>query len=202
MSASVLILYPSGFNCYSKFKRKVEKIISALNSVRLLSVNDNRGFIKRISTESYSAVSADNISSDEIIDKATHAIIFSDGSSFINELSVLTANKIPVREISVILTKVVNADKKQAYDVYIGRGSPWGNPYAIGEDGDREEVIHKFHYDFDRGFFTGGNRFKSNEEYLNELQKLSGKKLGCHCKPEACHGDVLADYLNSLDDGQ
>ncbi|ASF45912.1 DUF4326 domain-containing protein [Methylovulum psychrotolerans] len=35
-----------------------------------------------------------------------------------------------------------------------------------------------------------------------ELLQLRGKVLGCHCKPAACHGDVLANYLNSLDDGK
>ena len=28
--------------------------------------------------------------------------------------------------------------------VYVGRGSPWGNPFVIGKDGTREEVIEKF----------------------------------------------------------
>ncbi|TBV87515.1 DUF4326 domain-containing protein, partial [Citrobacter freundii] len=29
-----------------------------------------------------------------------------------------------------------------------------------------------------------------------------GKILGCHCKPYPCHGDVLARFLNELDDGE
>lgn len=28
--------------------------------------------------------------------------------------------------------------------VYIGRGSPWGNPFIIGKDGTRDEVIAKY----------------------------------------------------------
>jgi hypothetical protein len=32
----------------------------------------------------------------------------------------------------------------QNYDVYIGRGSKWGNPFVIGKDGDRDEVIAKY----------------------------------------------------------
>ncbi|MEP0357399.1 DUF4326 domain-containing protein [Paraglaciecola sp.] len=35
-----------------------------------------------------------------------------------------------------------------------------------------------------------------------EVYKLAGKRLGCFCKPSACHGDVLADFLNSWDDGK
>ena len=40
-------------------------------------------------------------------------------------------------------TKVVNK-YKESYDVYIGRGSIWGNPFIIGKDGDRDEVIKKY----------------------------------------------------------
>jgi hypothetical protein len=83
--------------------------------------------------------------------------------------------------------------KTESYDVYIGRGSDWGNPYAIGIDSDREEVIRKYQYDFERSYL------KSSKE---QLLKLRGKTLGCHCKPAACHGDILANYLNSLDDGK
>ena len=97
------------------------------------------------------------------------------------------------RLINTDITKVINVNKDKEYDVYIGRGSDWGNPYAIGVDGDREEVIRKYKYDFDRGFL------KSNKE---DLLKLKGKTLGCHCKPSACHGDILANYLNSYDDGK
>ena len=62
------------------------------------------------------------------------------------------------------------------------------------EGDDREEVIRKYKYDFDFEKFP--NKEKS------EVHKLTGKRLGCFCKPQACHGDILADYLNSWDDGK
>ena len=78
---------------------------------------------------------------------------------------------------------------------YIGRGSYWGNPYSMYEEGeDREEVIRKYKYDFDFEKFP--NKEKS------EVYKLAGKRLGCFCKPTPCHGDVLADFLNAWDDGK
>ena len=40
-------------------------------------------------------------------------------------------------------TQVVNL-KKDKYDVYIGRPSFWGNPFSIGKDGNRDEVIEKY----------------------------------------------------------
>ncbi|MCG6418638.1 DUF4326 domain-containing protein [Vibrio fluvialis] len=29
-----------------------------------------------------------------------------------------------------------------------------------------------------------------------------GKRLGCFCKPDDCHGDIIAEFLNSYDDGK
>lgn len=38
------------------------------------------------------------------------------------------------------VTQIVNK-RKEPYDVYIGRGSIFENPFHIGQDGSREEVI-------------------------------------------------------------
>ena len=85
-------------------------------------------------------------------------------------------------------TRVVNV-KKEHCDVYIGRGSIWGNPFVIGRDGNRKEVIEKYR-----------TWILSNEFLLNNLNELKGKKIGCFCKPLACHGDVLVGLLeNGLD---
>lgn len=70
--------------------------------------------------------------------------------------------------------------KREPYDVYIGRGSKWGNPFRIGEDGDREEVISKYEA-----------YIMSRRDLLDSLPELQGKVLGCWCKPKACHGDIL-----------
>jgi hypothetical protein len=45
-----------------------------------------------------------------------------------------------------IVVNIKNYPKKDY--VYIGRGSPLGNPYIIGKDGDRAEVIKKYERDF------------------------------------------------------
>jgi len=81
--------------------------------------------------------------------------------------------------------KVVNI-KKSPYDVYIGRGSKWGNPFVIGVDGNRDEVISQYR-----------EYIKAKTELFNQIPELRGKTLGCHCKPAACHGDVLKElYYN------
>jgi len=83
-----------------------------------------------------------------------------------------------------MVTKVVNL-RKERYDVYIGRGSKWGNKFLIGRDGDREEVIAKYR-----------EWILKNDELLSCLGELKDKVLGCYCKPLACHGDVLVDLVD------
>ncbi|MDQ5843653.1 MAG: DUF4326 domain-containing protein [Thermoproteota archaeon] len=44
--------------------------------------------------------------------------------------------------MTVSNTRVVHC-KVEPFDVYIGRPSKWGNPFKIGKDGSREEVIQR-----------------------------------------------------------
>ena len=76
--------------------------------------------------------------------------------------------------------------KKSAYDVYVGRPSKWGNPFAIGRDGTRDQVIAKYR-----------NYILNSPQLLAQLGELKGKTLGCWCSPKACHGDVLAELANT-----
>lgn len=92
----------------------------------------------------------------------------------------------------MLKTIVVNKYKEK-YDVYIGRPSSFGNPFAIGKDGTRDEVIDKF-----EDYFH--NRLQTDDSFKKEVLSLSGLKLGCFCKPLRCHGDVIAEYLNGLVD--
>jgi hypothetical protein len=198
--ATILILYPKLFKCYSKFSRKVMKITSSLEEVTLAYPADPNGYIEKFCEESLST-----INSKEFIDwtdsDITHAIIFDDGEEFIEEIAYLKEIRKPFRLIGISITRVINIKTSPEYQSekstpsyeYIGRGSYWGNPYSMYEEGDdREEVIRKYKYDFDYEKFP--NKEKS------EVYKLAGKRLGCFCKPQACHGDVLADFLNSWDD--
>lgn len=75
--------------------------------------------------------------------------------------------------------------EKDRFDLYIGRPSKWGNPFIIGKDGTRKEVIDKY-----RAWIL------DQPDLMNSLPELEGKVLGCWCKPNSCHGDVLADLAN------
>ena len=69
--------------------------------------------------------------------------------------------------------------------VRIDRRSRWGNPFVLGRDGDRAQVIDLYREDLWR-------RIRSGEIALEELAALAGKTLACHCHPLPCHGEVLA----------
>lgn len=85
------------------------------------------------------------------------------------------------------MVKVVNK-YRESYDIYIGRGSKWGNPYPITATQDRETVIAKY-----REYIL------SKPELLKDLHELKGKTLGCFCKPKPCHGDILVELVNQLE---
>ena len=82
--------------------------------------------------------------------------------------------------------KVVNL-RKEKYEIYIGRPSIFGNPFSIAKYG-REECIEKYKEYFYR-------RIKDDKRFKEAVLKLKGKTLGCFCKPEICHGDIIVDYL-------
>lgn len=75
--------------------------------------------------------------------------------------------------------------KRAPFDVYIGRPGKWGNPFTIGKDGTREQVIAKYEA-----------WLKTQPALLAQLPELKGKTLGCWCSPQPCHGDVLERLAN------
>lgn len=92
------------------------------------------------------------------------------------------------------------------FDFYIGRphvefprGSAYENPFHIGKDGNRKEVL---------GMFVDW-WYHPNQRWLREraLRELKDKIIGCWCKDptkapgrygenHACHGDVIAEFVN------
>ena len=199
---NLLILYPKDFNCYSKFERKIKNILSNKIPQAITYMSDPNNFINAYVNEFLANVII--IQADKLeVSNITHAIIFDDGEEFPNEIIRLKEEEITIRRIKIKITRVVNLKNEPQYKKskstetyeYIGRGSYWGNPHSMYEKGEsREEVIRKFKYDFDFDKFI---KIQKTEVY-----KLAGKRLGCFCKPSVCHGDVLADFLNSWDDGQ
>lgn len=90
-----------------------------------------------------------------------------------------------VANISTDSALISWAESKGKY-VYVGRGSKWGNPFKMGDDGDREAVCdcYKKHY------------VPYKPSILSDLDSLAGMVLGCYCSPQRCHAETLASLAN------
>ena len=75
----------------------------------------------------------------------------------------------------------------EPHHVYIGRGSKWGNPFRIGRDASRSQVIAKYEL-----------YLRECPWLLADLHELEGLVLGCWCAPHPCHGDVLLRMANPI----
>jgi len=89
--------------------------------------------------------------------------------------------------------EIVETAKAEGRYVYIGRPSTWGNPFTVGEDGSRVEVIRMYKKWLD-----------SLPHLVIKVEELRGKVLGCWCVGDPtmssgscsrCHGEVLLRYL-------
>lgn len=192
----VLIGYSNYFNENSFFIKKTEHVLDGLNDFIIIAIDDtNRLIENNYPLHVLDVVSSKDITDKEvssIFEKVTHSIIFWDGEDLNKFVFAALRSQKPYKIIPVKTTKVANKDRDEEYDVYIGRKGPWGNPYHIGKDGERDEVIKKY-----RKYFY--ETILNNLEKKEALHKLKGLRLGCHCKPFACHGDVIAEYLNKLE---
>lgn len=89
--------------------------------------------------------------------------------------------------------RVVHCER-EPFDVYCGRGSrklelprsKWANPFRIGRDGTREQVIAKHK-----------SWLPTQPHLIAALDELRGRTLGCHCAPAACHCDTLLELANA-----
>jgi hypothetical protein len=79
---------------------------------------------------------------------------------------------------------VVKQARSSNDTVYVGRPSKWGNPFVVGRDGDRADCVALY-----RAYLL------TQPELLDDLQELANLKLGCHCAPQLCHGDVLMELV-------
>ena len=101
-----------------------------------------------------------------------------------------------MKKIELVNVRGMEANAQSV--VYIGRacagwkGSVLGNPFQIGKEGSREEVIEKY-----RHWLWA--RMQEEGEVKKEIMRLAslyaeGKKikLGCWCFPQGCHGEIVA----------
>ena len=89
------------------------------------------------------------------------------------------------------ITRVVH-NKREAFDIYIGRPSKWGNPYKVASNAPREVFEHAV--DRYRSDLVAGKLRFTVDDVVSELR---GHDLACWCRPgAACHGEVLLEIAN------
>ena len=97
--------------------------------------------------------------------------------------------------------EVIHIRDRKPGDVYIGRPGKgedgyFGNPHVVGfckfcgVAHERGEAVKAFEKTF-------SDRLKQDPEYLRRVRELAGKRIACFCKPRACHGDVIAQFVST-----
>ena len=77
--------------------------------------------------------------------------------------------------------------------IYIGRGSPLGNPYVIGVHGDRLTVITMYRP------YLARELIRRNPKIENAFRSLTpSSNLLCFCTPKPCHGAVIEEFHKEL----
>jgi hypothetical protein len=103
------------------------------------------------------------------------------------EAAFAAAWRVVIRDLSDVPaapTRLVNC-RREAFDVFVGRPSRWRNPFHIGRDGSRDEVVDKY-----RAWLI------RQPLLLRDVKTLRGKILGCDCPPRRCHAEILAELAN------
>jgi hypothetical protein len=78
---------------------------------------------------------------------------------------------------------------------YVGRPSPLGNPFQLGRDGSRAEVIASYRsWLWDQLQEPGSAQQQELERLLAQAQ-AGPLELLCWCSPLACHTEVIRSAL-------
>lgn len=91
-------------------------------------------------------------------------------------------------------TKVINIKSGEYYDQYIGRAGHgfdgyYGNPFRLSPHDTKGSTLIPYKEYFE-------HRITTDPVFKQRILKLKDKTLACFCKPDACHGDIIAEWLN------
>ena len=196
MTAVVAIAVSADLDCADFITKKLDSMLQNIDDYEILAINDKSLIIQKYAEKTNKKTTTksvhNRIGARQALADATHAIVFWSGHDLHEIIFAASMRKLPLKISPISITSVVNKDSGQPFDIYIGRGSPLGNPFPIehGTDKDRAQVIEKY-----REYFY--EKIAPNPEMKKYLESLRGLKLGCHCKPLPCHGDIIAEYLNN-----
>lgn len=97
-------------------------------------------------------------------------------------------------ETRIVVVNIHNLpDMEDGMFCRIDRQTVFGNPFIIGRDGGRNDVVMKYYETFRERYLQNEELRKEFNRLLSYLLKEEDGKLylGCWCSPQPCHGDVL-----------
>ena len=80
----------------------------------------------------------------------------------------------------------------------VGRPTALGNPFVIGRDGSREQVIAKYRVWLLAQFGTGSTAERRFLYLVREAARHPAIALCCYCAPLGCHGDVIKEQIEAI----
>lgn len=80
----------------------------------------------------------------------------------------------------------IDIGRKPRFRAVSGYDYFWGNPFLVSVYG-RIGAIEKYE-----------QYIRASDDHIKRLHELKGKRLGCYCKPDYCHGDVLVKLVNEF----
>lgn len=95
-------------------------------------------------------------------------------------------NNVYIGRAGIVFVPMDDGSKQR----YPKKPSIWHNPFRVGKKYTREQAIAKY-----REYIV--EKTKAQPE-LYDLKTLKGKKLGCWCHPDPCHGDVLRELVGKI----
>jgi hypothetical protein len=197
---TVLVALSEGFAFPRVFAAKMGRIIGALTDTEVVVVQDDkhiaRDYFGNLGIPTREERIGSRMAARSLVNACTHVVAFWGGNDLADVIYFSRLLQKHTRIIPLRITTVRNKKNNEEFDVYIGRGTRWGNPYEIGHGpgGDsRETVIEKYRQHFETEILPDPDRRAA-------LLSLRGYRLGCFCAPLPCHGDIIAAYLNAYVD--
>ena len=92
----------------------------------------------------------------------------------------------PTRVISLRDAPAVAAARADGTLRRVDRRTRWGNPFRIGREGTRAEVIRRY-----------AAYLQTRPDLLAAVPALRGCTLACWCAPAPCHAEVLRNFAES-----
>ncbi len=136
------------------------------------------------------------------------------------EKDQMSSNNLRVKRISIVRQNLAKRKRSPSHPdaIYIGREnrtyclrrSPLANPFVIGKDGNKDEVVEKYRQwlwgEIQKGRVNENEVWKELKRILSDIKQLDSEddfiRLRCWCSKESekCHGDVVISCLNWMND--